>query len=677
LEGKKKGLDNKLEADKNPEILEKQLKTLGQKIRIDVLKRLNINQNPLSFSMLQKEVLGSNPNSINFSFHLKALKESKLIDSSDEGYTLNILGKQILKNILSIEQILYDQNKTTMIRTSKYSKEPFNATKIEEYLVKEGQVESFLAKQLAREVEERLSKANIQYLTAPLMREYINAILLENGLEEVRHKLTRLGTPPFEVSKIFNNIDVTADKFLNKLGSDVSEQFLLLNLLPKDLADLYLSGDIALLNLNYWSLRPLSLFVNASTLLTHIKKQYSINLDKIERNKEKLELYLLFSNALEKFIPFISEDLLIGDFNNQILHAFEPSKGLSFYNKILGSQILKLNQFFYDEKPHISLEFSFRNKKSCDGFQIEENFLNSLYSESKLNKDSTAPIILLDTNSSNISDIVDEECIPNFLSVYPCERVVFYKNDGLNLLNSSLINVKSCEGDNDGNNKIILDKVLINLHSIALTAKQNDDLFYDLLQERVNSVFKIFEYKEKLVNKKLKSSIDWNSLISKFFGNNNTWLNDSLRIISFFGLNHAIKTHCGIELDRTETSKTFALNVLTHLKRIIDEKNNIEQQQFIMCQPHKDKYLENSRFISNHELNGNSSHYSYDIIREDSNLAINKKISLYKEFEELLEGGSIFSIKVSLEELNSKEFLASLFNSGIKAFSLKRENNKI
>jgi len=60
----------------------------------------------------------------------------------------------------------------------------------------------FLARKITREVEERLAKTNIEYLTAPLMREYINAILLENGLEEVRHKLTRLGTPPYEVFKL-------------------------------------------------------------------------------------------------------------------------------------------------------------------------------------------------------------------------------------------------------------------------------------------------------------------------------------------------------------------------------------------------------------------------------------------------------------------------------------------
>ncbi|GAH00990.1 unnamed protein product [marine sediment metagenome] len=152
-----------------------------------------------------------------------------------------------MENILSIEQVLNNENKPIMIRTSKYSKEPFNENKIEEYLIREGELEAYLAKKIAREVKDRLFKANVEYLTAPLMREYINAILLESGLEEVRHRLTRLGTPPYEAFKLFNSQEkvITPDKFLKKLGSDVSEQFLLLNLLPKELADLYLSGEIA------------------------------------------------------------------------------------------------------------------------------------------------------------------------------------------------------------------------------------------------------------------------------------------------------------------------------------------------------------------------------------------------------------------------------------------------
>ncbi len=347
-----------MDSDKNIDVLEKQLKILGQKIRIDILKKLNVYRNPLSYSMLQKEVLGANPNSVNFSFHLKALKNGNLISTSESGYTLSTLGKQILKNIVSMEQILNDQNKQIMIRTSKYSKEPFNANKIEDYLIKEGQLEKFLAIQISKEVKERLSKANIGYLTTPLMREYINAILLENGLEEIRHKLTRLGTPPFEAFSFFDR-NFNPEQFISKLGSDVSEQFLLLNLLPKNLADLYLSGEVALLNLNYWSLRPLGFYLDSKSIVEHITKQSSINLNKLDDNADFINLIMNFFDILTKFKPYFSEDILLGNFNNSFLSYFNSNKNTSNILNIIISQILKLSNRQYDEKSHLSLEFSF------------------------------------------------------------------------------------------------------------------------------------------------------------------------------------------------------------------------------------------------------------------------------------------------------------------------------
>ncbi|MHA1526301.1 MAG: DUF7347 domain-containing protein, partial [Promethearchaeota archaeon] len=202
-----------MSSDKISESLEQQLKTLGQKIRIDILKKLNDCNDSISFSMLQKKVLSTNSNSKNLSFHLNVLKKSDLITTNEYGYSITELGKKILTNILKIEQILNVQNNSIIIRTSKYSKEIFDNNKIVEYLIREGELDKYLARQIAQEVKERLSNITIEYLTAPLMREYINAILLENGLEQVRHKLTRLGTPPYEVYKLFEKSRINPENF--------------------------------------------------------------------------------------------------------------------------------------------------------------------------------------------------------------------------------------------------------------------------------------------------------------------------------------------------------------------------------------------------------------------------------------------------------------------------------
>ena len=93
------------------ETLEKQLKAIGKKIRLDLLKNLHLSDTALSFSDLQKSIMLSESNSVNLTFHLNSLKEAKLICSSKEGYQITDIGKQILEKVIDIEQIINKKNK--------------------------------------------------------------------------------------------------------------------------------------------------------------------------------------------------------------------------------------------------------------------------------------------------------------------------------------------------------------------------------------------------------------------------------------------------------------------------------------------------------------------------------------------------------------------------------------
>jgi len=663
-----------LSSDKNQDVLEKHLKTLGQKIRIDILKKLNLSSNPLPYSSLQKEVLGSNPNSVNFSFHLKALKNSVLIESSENGYTLSVIGKQILKNIVSIEQILNDKNKKIMIRTSKYSKEPFDANKIEAYLIKEGKVEKFVAKKISKEVEERLSKTHIEYLTAPLMREYINAILLENGQEEIRHKLTRLGTPPFEIFKHFDNNSINPEQLLSKLGSDVSEQFLLLNLLPKNLADLFLSGEVVLLNLNYWSLRPLGFYIDTDSILENISNRYSINLDSNDYSINQIQLIMHFFDLLATFKPFFSEDILLGNFSSSFLTRFNSIKEPSNLINIVVSQVLKLGYRHYDEKSHLSLEISLLDKNKDEVLensqeQNSHNFIDKLFYQANQNGEHISPSILYDYSKFLTSKNTHDFFIHNFKSGN-WRNFIFYKKNNSNLLNSTLVNVHNFNSGDQKRNKIILDKVLINFHKIAEYSNQNDNSFFEHLQERLDSVFELFEYKKELINRKLKSSNQWKRIISEFFKEKEAkWIDDSLKSVSFFGFNEAIKMHCGIEIDRIEKSESFAYNILEFMSDIIKEKNQKECENYILTQPHQDSYLYDTWHNNQYNLGKKSNRYSINMVREDSKLSLKRKIELHKNFEKYFDGGSLLTL--GLNNLAIDDLIEEIISSKLNAFQLE------
>ncbi|MCJ7649540.1 MAG: hypothetical protein MUP85_13065 [Candidatus Lokiarchaeota archaeon] len=647
-----------MDSDKNSDLLERQLKILGQKIRIDILKNLDKNTKPVSYSLLQKQVLGSNPNSVNFSFHLKVLKTNDLIETSDDGYLLTSLGKKILGNIISMEQILNDQDKSIMIRTSRYSTEPFNLDNIEKYLVKEGGMELFRAKQIANEVSERLSRSEVEYLTTPLMREYINGILLENGLENVRHQLTRLGTPPFEAKKLFNDKDLNPEMFLHKLGSDVSEQFLLLNLLPKDLADLYLSGEIILLNLNYWSLRPLGAYINTQTLLDVISKE---DHDKNHNSNDSRKVFRLiqsFMTKLSNIHPYFSEDILLGDFDCTLLSSLKGHDDLIF--RFLALELLKLryqNSAYLNNGPVLSLDFSF-NKKECI---IEaQTFLDCLNKECQSNLTQISPLILFEYSGLDLLNFRND-LIKNLNY-----NTLFYSKEATGLLNSTVIGVKettSLKGSSPNN--VILDKILINLHKLAVNSNNDDDLFELNLYEKISHIFEFFEIKKELLNKKLNFQERWITTCETIFNTTpvNLMLN-SIKAISFIGLNEAIEYHCGIELDRIEISEKFALKILGIIKQMIIEKNKDLGENYVLTQPHHMIDFSNNNPI---DPSMKSKCYSSSIIRQETTLTIDKQLDLFKKFQSILDGGNVFYLPNCQDDQSLLNLLKLLKTSKINA----------
>ncbi|MFW9873295.1 MAG: anaerobic ribonucleoside-triphosphate reductase [Candidatus Thorarchaeota archaeon] len=659
-------------SDKNTNFLEKQLKTLGQKVRIDILKKLSLAQDHFSFSKLQKEVLEHNLSSVNFSFHLNALKKCELIDSTVEGYYITKLGNQILDSILSIERILKDRSKTRMIRTSKYSKESFDSNKIEEYLVVEGELDVFLARHIAREVEERLAKTSIEYLTAPLMREYINVILLENGLEEVRHKLTRLGTPPFEVFKLFNSKEknITPERFLRRLGSDVSEQFLLLNLLPKNLADLYLTGEIAFLHLNYWSLRPLSIYLNTDSVFKYILNNYPNISNNFEKTENLISIILVFCDFLKIVRQFYSEDLLLGDFYDHFLMNLNLPANKAYIVDILTSQMLDVNESFNDGQSHLSIGFNSTYSSSNDSILHDRLVTQFLYSLIKKLATNKRPLLLF-RYSDFFPQNSTQKIIDNIFSHSLKNNIILKNNSCLDFLNSAVIKIS-----NPKQNVIILDKILLNLHMISVEAKQNDDMFIELLQEKMKSIFELFNIKKDLVEKKLGRVSNWVNIIPHLFGVKvDNLLEDSIKSVSFFGLNKAVLNHCGIELDRTEGSTSFALRILTFMKNLIEEQNVIENNHFILSQPHPDKYLQDCWYNGTLNNDQKINCYSSKIIRENSSLTLDKKFSLFKKFENVINGGSIFGQSINANYISLTKYLKMLINSKINAFSLRNFEN--
>ena len=238
----------------------KVLKAASSSLRMQLLITL-VENGPQSYTDLMK-VLKLNPSrdAGRFAYHLKYLLNADLIepDVDNKEYRLTDLGKTMISFTEDIQQ-QFLQRKKIFVRTSRLAMEEFDRNKIAEALVKEANVPGVQAQKIARETEKRLLEFKTKYLTAPLIREMVNAILVEKGLEEYRHKLTRLGLPVYDVNQLIESTGTTQQgvEAIHKAAADaVMEEYTLLNVLPRDVADAHLSGGLHLKNLGTWVLKP-------------------------------------------------------------------------------------------------------------------------------------------------------------------------------------------------------------------------------------------------------------------------------------------------------------------------------------------------------------------------------------------------------------------------------------
>ena len=274
--------------------------------RLDILRILN-SKGPLSYSEL-KTLAGfkSKKESGKFAYHLRKLVKQMLVtlNRSDRRYNVTNLGRLILNLTRQIEEQSVIESGKIYVRTSKEMMEEFKPDKILQALVKEAGMPVDLAQKMTSEAEARLYKFQTSYLTAPLIREIVNALLIEHGYEEYRHKLTRIGLPIHDVTQMLKQStrsDNGVSSLVTQTSKEVFSEYLLLNQLSRDVTDAHLSGDIHISNLGVWGLKPDTAFVNLSSLPVQGIKVKGKLLSSVKINKAEN-----FSDSIANIVLLLS-----------------------------------------------------------------------------------------------------------------------------------------------------------------------------------------------------------------------------------------------------------------------------------------------------------------------------------------------------------------------------------
>jgi len=244
------------EEDRGFRELSEIFKALGFPVRVEILKILE--KGPQRYSELMKMAKLDRFNDAGkFAYHLSKLMENGLVEYRTENkiYAITPLGKDVLNLAMTLFESLRKKENILLVRRTDSSIELFDRKRIEDCLVREAGMEQEAAEAISLEIEERLYSLGIRYLTAPLIREYVNAILLEKKMENYRHRLTRLGIPVHDVNELIS-LRRSIDDVIKDAGEEVMKQYTFLMKLPREIGDIHLGGVININHLSSFMFKP-------------------------------------------------------------------------------------------------------------------------------------------------------------------------------------------------------------------------------------------------------------------------------------------------------------------------------------------------------------------------------------------------------------------------------------
>ena len=208
---------------------------------------------------------------------------------------------------------------TLFIRTSAEEIAPWNRQRIVDALMREAGIDDQLATQISKEVEKQIVSSGIGLLTTALVRELVNARLIERGMEKERRLHGRLGFPLYDVRQLIlhqnkeNANTPHSPEGTNLLFAEgIKKEFSLHDVFSADVGEAHAAGDIHIHGLGYID-RPYSCCQSLEYLKIHgLNLPQAINSAKPAKHAEVLLAHMVrFSAILQgHFTGTISWDAL-------------------------------------------------------------------------------------------------------------------------------------------------------------------------------------------------------------------------------------------------------------------------------------------------------------------------------------------------------------------------------
>jgi ribonucleoside-triphosphate reductase (formate) len=556
-------------------------------VRLHVLKLL-VSKGPLPYTEIMYEAkLDPVRDAGKFVYHLKTLRKAGLvsIEKGTKKYSITELGKIVVEFSRDLEEYIAVKRGRMFVRTSRMTIDEFDRTRIARSLVTEAGMPQTLADEVAAEAEDRLLKFGIVYLSAPLIRELVNIILIERKLEEYRHKLTRLGLPVNDVTLLLREAgekQLDTSWVQKSAGERVTEEYVLLNSLPRATVDAHLAGQIHLENAASWILNPsilfheTSLFFRRGTPATSPPSSLEDALESVlkilrtaERDVSSEQVFDHFNITLAPFIRGLPHQRV----QESIRRFLYDLNWDGFSNTISAQVTVGVDRQIPD---HLQKREAVGPNGKTEGiyadFSREAEELFTTIIDASLEIGHQQPLLnpsIVVRNSSKI-EATDEllnsafensakHSVPNFL-IQPSDQNYSVSSEGPILFE-----------DKDGSRGAggVVGTVQLNVPRAAYEASGKDERFLQAVQSGTIEAVKALQLRQLAINERVSEGVlpllAWQADGGAYY--------DSRRAhgeIGLLGLPEAVKHHTRAELWE-KTSLAFAKKIVEAARRAVSE----------------------------------------------------------------------------------------------------------
>ncbi|HIJ79019.1 MAG: anaerobic ribonucleoside-triphosphate reductase [Desulfobulbaceae bacterium] len=510
------------------------------------------------------------------------------------------------------------------VRTSQDDMTGWDRHRIVDALLRETYIDRDTAEKISIEVENTIQTGKVKTITGPLIREMVNAKLLEMGLESARRMHTRLGVPLYDVDNLLvqhnkenANVPHGPEATNLTLAEGIKKEYALLHVFTPDVADAHLRGDLHLHDLGFID-RPYC----SGQSLEYIKKfglnlPHALSAAKPAKHAEILLAHMVkFAAALQShfagaigwdavnlfYAPYLEEltDKQVHQLAQMLIYEFSQQAvargGQAIFSDI--NIYWEVPKHFVDV-PAIGPGGEYTGKTYGEYEKQAQRFAWALFEVYKEGDAQGRPFFFPKPLVHITEKLFKTEGHREFLN-HICEVAsvkgntyfVFDRGETAKISECCRLSFKLEAQDIEDAKKpwkmrySALQNVTINLPRLAYQAKGDDTMLFQLLTERIQLAAKAHEQKKKFIEKLM--SMGTNGPLALLAMNHDgeayLKLHKCSYLIGMVGLNELIKVHIGDELHQTEAAIKFGLKVIAHMNIVCNKMAEALDMKFVLEQ---------------------------------------------------------------------------------------------